>query len=69
MVAAAEEGAELLPIALAEHAMIRRRIPKDESISLGDVALDEDAFIVRLVREAAESASGHVRVLDEASGP
>jgi len=69
MAAAAEEGAELLPIGLAEHATLRRDVPQDEPISLDDVELDEDAFIVQLVRAAASSASGQEGAPDEASGP
>jgi len=47
------EGAELLPIGLSGHAVMRRPVGIDRPVTLDDVELDEDAFLVRLHREMA----------------
>ncbi len=47
------EGAELLPIGLSGHATMRRPVAVDRPVTLDDVELDEDAFLVRLHREMA----------------
>jgi predicted homoserine dehydrogenase-like protein len=47
------EGAELLPIGLSGRAVMRRPVGIDRPVTLDDVELDEDAFLVRLHREMA----------------
>jgi predicted homoserine dehydrogenase-like protein len=47
------EGAELLPIGLSGHVVMRRPVGIDRPVTLDDVELDEDAFLVRLHREMA----------------
>jgi len=47
------EGVELLPIGLSGHATMRRPVAIDRPVSLDDVELDEEAFLVQLHREMA----------------
>ena len=47
------EGVELLPIGLSGHATMRRPLAIDQPVTLDDVELDEEAFLVRLHRETA----------------
>ncbi|WP_130649378.1 saccharopine dehydrogenase NADP-binding domain-containing protein [Egicoccus halophilus] len=49
--ATVEEGAELLPIGLSQHATLRRDVGVDQPVRLEDVELDEDAELVRLARQ------------------
>ena len=51
--ASVSDGAGLLPIGLSGHAVLRRAIEVDRPVTLDDVELDEDAFLVRLYRETA----------------
>ncbi len=53
------DGAEgLLPIGLAEHARIRRRVTQDKPIAMEDVDLDGSAEIVRLREVQDQMRSG-----------
>jgi predicted homoserine dehydrogenase-like protein len=51
--ASTDEGGGYLPIGLARHATLRRPVAMDLPVALDDVELDEDAFLVRLHRDAA----------------
>ena len=50
--AASTDAAGLLEIGLSEHARVRRDVPIDRPITLDDVELDDDAYLVRLHRDA-----------------
>lgn len=45
-----EEASGLLAIGLAEHATLRRPVPIDRPVTLDDVEVDDDAFLVRMLR-------------------
>ena len=51
------EAKALLPIGLSQHAQMRRAVRQDQPITLDDVDLDEDAFLVGLHREATAAVS------------
>jgi predicted homoserine dehydrogenase-like protein len=54
-----DECADLLPIGLAAHATMRRDVRADRAVSLDDVELDEEAFLVRLHRSPIDDGSVH----------
>jgi predicted homoserine dehydrogenase-like protein len=45
----------LLEVGLSQHATLRRDVPVDRPVTLDDVELDEDAYLVAVRREAASS--------------
>jgi predicted homoserine dehydrogenase-like protein len=54
--ASTDEAGGHLPIGLARHATLRRPVAVDRPIAFDDVELDEDAFLVRLHRDAVTAS-------------
>lgn len=55
--ASVAEGAGLLPIGLSQHATVRRPVTVDQPLTLDDVELDDDAFLVKLAGSGRLAAS------------
>jgi predicted homoserine dehydrogenase-like protein len=53
------EARELLPIGLAEHAIVKHAVARDQAVPLDAVELDDDALLTRLRRE--QDALGRAR--------
>jgi predicted homoserine dehydrogenase-like protein len=55
--ASVDEGAGLLPIGLSQHATLRRPVAVDQPLTLDDVELDDDAFLVQLAGPSGRAAA------------